>query len=84
MIYFEEDGVYLEKIVLDQTNGYLYFAATLDSSSTGYIFAWLGSKAKFTQSTGYIGVINPSNFNSKTLITSLRYVHGLAIYPSKG
>jgi len=70
VIYFEEYGTYLVRIVLDQTNGYLYFAATSARTASSFI--------------DYIGVINPSNFNRKKLITSLRYVRGLAIYPSKG
>jgi len=69
MISFEGFRTYLKDIDLDQTNGYLYFAAT----STSYRL-----------SIGYIGVIDPSSLKSKTLITSLYQVYGLAIYPSKG
>jgi len=37
IISFKAYGTYIERIVLDQTNGYLYFTATSDSSSNGYI-----------------------------------------------
>jgi len=67
MISFEAFGTYPYRIVLDQTNGYLYLTVESPSSSNGYI-----------------GVIDPFSLNSKTLITSLKYARGFAIYPSKG
>jgi len=53
---------------MDKTNGYLYITVSDATSSN----------------KGYIAVINPPTLYSKKLITDLKHVFGLVLYPSKG